>query len=75
MKLATYLQMLIDKNYDEKINLTCLQIIKEMVQSGQHLYIMDNLLLGCLMRIIQLNDNPLYGVATDIIRSLIEVTT
>eukprot|EP00347_Sterkiella_histriomuscorum_P022084 403331737 len=75
MKLASYLQTLIDKNFDEKINLYCLQIIREMVLSGQHLYIMDNLLLGCLMRIIQLNDTPLYGIATDIIRALVEVTT
>lgn len=35
---------------------------------------MDNMLLGCIMRIIQLNDNPLYGLATDILKSLIEIT-
>jgi hypothetical protein len=69
------MQTLIDKNFDEKVNLTCLQIIKEIVMSGQHLYVMDNLLLGCIMRILQIPDNPLYGIALDVIKSLIEVTT
>ncbi|CDW88478.1 UNKNOWN [Stylonychia lemnae] len=52
LKLASHLQTLIDKNYDEKITLYSLQIIKEMI----------------------LSDSQYYGIASDIIKALIEIT-
>ena len=67
--------MIIDKSIDEKMSLICLQIIREVVASGQHLYIMDNILLNCLLRIIQQFDSPLYGAAIDIVQSLMEITS
>jgi hypothetical protein len=34
LKLGAWLQALLDKNWDEKVSLACLQIIRELVTSG-----------------------------------------
>ncbi len=48
----TVLQILLDKNIDEKINIMSMQILKELAVSGFHLPMIDNMFLGTLMRII-----------------------
>jgi hypothetical protein len=65
----------LDKNLDEKISLSCLQILKEVVVSGFHLPMIDNLFLTSILRVIQQPDSSLYGLAIDVLRQLIETST
>jgi hypothetical protein len=46
-----------------------------MAVSGFHFPLIDNMFLSTLMRIFQTSDSPLYGLAVDIIKALIEVST
>ena len=52
LKLVSVLQSLIDKNLDDKLTLSCLQILKEVVISGFHLPMIDNQFLSTILRII-----------------------
>jgi hypothetical protein len=52
LKFISVLQSLLDKNYDEKVSITCLQILKELCNSGFNVNMIENLFLGSLMRIL-----------------------
>jgi len=57
------------------MNLISLQIIKEIAVSGFHFPLIDNMFLSSLMRILQITDSSIYGLAVDIIKALVEIST
>lgn len=75
LKLVSVIQSLVDRNIDDKVNVSCMQILIELVKSGYHLQMIENSFLNSVLRMIQGTESSLYPMAIDLLRQLIQTST
>lgn len=75
LKLISVLQNILDKNLDEKVSITAVQILKEIAASGFHLPMIEHAFLSSLMRVVQQPDSPIYHPTLDLLRQLVETSS